>query len=556
MSLLLGPLLRHVTGTSATVWVETAQPCRVRVCDAETRTFTVHGHHYALVIVDGLTPGSTIEYEVHLDDVRHWPPTDGHLPPSLIRTPFPDAEQRIVFGSCRAAAPHEEPYDLELDHDDRGRGVDALWALAGRVAQLPPDRWPTLLVMLGDQVYADDSSPRARERIEARRRTDLPPEIVADFEEYTWLYREAWAPSLERWLLSVVPSAMIFDDHDMIDDWNISASWVTDIRHEPWWHDHIVGGLCSYWIHQHLGNLSPAQIEQEGMLDEMVAMTDATEWLEQWALDSESSTPLPGGYEFSYVRELSDVRLVMIDCRNGRVLDRDQRRMVDSGEWAWIRESCLAPCRHLLIGSSLPAFVPGGLHGIQRWNAVHADGRPGRLGTRIGERLRRSLDLEDWPAFATSFDELVDLLAEVVVTSADRTPPDTVLILSGDIHFAYVADVHLTDTDGQEVGMVRQVVSSPIRNALSTRERRVIRFGVSRVGRWIGQRLVRRHPDGSTHHAVWDLCEGPFFTNNLAELVVSGRAASLTLWGAPDDEGVPRTLAGVELGPAEISSIT
>ncbi len=174
MSLLLGPLLRHVTGTSATVWVETAQPCRVRVCDAETRTFTVHGHHYALVIVDGLTPGSTIEYEVHLDDVRHWPPTDGHLPPSLIRTPFPDAEQRIVFGSCRAAAPHEEPYDLELDHDDRGRGVDALWALAGRVAQLPPDRWPTLLVMLGDPVYADDSSPRARERIGARRRTDLP----------------------------------------------------------------------------------------------------------------------------------------------------------------------------------------------------------------------------------------------------------------------------------------------------------------------------------------------------------------------------------------------
>ena len=32
-------------------------------------------------------------------------------------------------------------------------------------------------------------------------------------------------------------------DLDMIDDWNISASWVREIRRQPWWQDHVVGGL-------------------------------------------------------------------------------------------------------------------------------------------------------------------------------------------------------------------------------------------------------------------------------------------------------------------------
>ena len=50
----------------------------------------------------------------------------------------------------------------------------------------------------------------------------MPPELVDGFEEFTWLYHEAWSPEIERWFFSNVPSVMIFDDHDMIDDWNIS----------------------------------------------------------------------------------------------------------------------------------------------------------------------------------------------------------------------------------------------------------------------------------------------------------------------------------------------
>src|SRR6185312_17003442 len=58
VSLVLGPVLRHVGETTAQVWVQTTDPAIVRVFDSEVRTFEVAGQHYALVAVTGLTPGS------------------------------------------------------------------------------------------------------------------------------------------------------------------------------------------------------------------------------------------------------------------------------------------------------------------------------------------------------------------------------------------------------------------------------------------------------------------------------------------------------------------
>ena len=71
--LVLGPLLRYVGETEATVWVETDAPCEVEVLGRREPTFTVEGHHYALVRIEGLEPGSFNEYEVALDGERRWP---------------------------------------------------------------------------------------------------------------------------------------------------------------------------------------------------------------------------------------------------------------------------------------------------------------------------------------------------------------------------------------------------------------------------------------------------------------------------------------------------
>ena len=131
--ILVGPMLRYVSETSATIFLETDGPAEVDVNAVRASTFEVGRHHYALVILEDLAPGSTVEYRVRLDGEVHWPPAGSTMP---------------------ASAP-------------------------------------------------EDTTPAG---------------LVGGFEEYTWLYHESSEPEVERWVLSVVPSAMIFDDHDMIDD--------------------------------------------------------------------------------------------------------------------------------------------------------------------------------------------------------------------------------------------------------------------------------------------------------------------------------------------------
>jgi hypothetical protein len=51
--LVLGPVLRYVDATEATVWVETDAACEVEILGCTERTFHVAGHHYAIVHVTG-----------------------------------------------------------------------------------------------------------------------------------------------------------------------------------------------------------------------------------------------------------------------------------------------------------------------------------------------------------------------------------------------------------------------------------------------------------------------------------------------------------------------
>ena len=158
--LVLGPMLRFVGESAATVFVETDAPCRVEILGREARTFSVAGHHYALVIIDGLMPGSTNHYDVRLDGTLCWPMSGSRFPNSVIRTlGGPARPTRVLFGSCRSAAPHEPPWSLSATEDRRGLGVDSLRAHGLRMLSQDPSLWPDLLLLIGDQVYADEPSP-------------------------------------------------------------------------------------------------------------------------------------------------------------------------------------------------------------------------------------------------------------------------------------------------------------------------------------------------------------------------------------------------------------
>ena len=75
--LVLGPLMRYVDETSASIWAETRDAARVLVRAGggswEARTFAVHGHHYALVEVDGLEPGTVTSYTLEVNGTQVCP---------------------------------------------------------------------------------------------------------------------------------------------------------------------------------------------------------------------------------------------------------------------------------------------------------------------------------------------------------------------------------------------------------------------------------------------------------------------------------------------------
>ncbi|MEU5436194.1 alkaline phosphatase D family protein [Streptomyces sp. NPDC020719] len=546
----LGPLLRYVdgeSGTSATVWVETDRPSTVRVrcggADPDTasgssrhgdgapdtasgsaRTFQIAGHHYALVPVTGLAPGAATPYEVLLDGRRVWPPEHSPFPPPVIRTPAPGArELRVAFGSCRWAAPPERERDPV--------GPDALDTLAVRLAADPGAERPDVLLLLGDQVYADAVSRATRRWLAARRDLRDPPGAqVGEYEEYTRLYDESWGDPEVRWLLSTVPSCMIFDDHDVVDGWNTSAAWLAGMRGTAWWPERLASGLMSYWVYQHLGNLSPAQLAADPLYAAVLASPDGTEALRRGCAPTASSA----GPRWSYRRDFGRVRLLMVDTRAARVLDEDERAMLDEPTADWLREQALdgpGSYDHLLIGSSLPWLLPPLVHDTETWSAALCRGVRGARWARLAEKLRRRADLEHWAAFPASFARLAELIARV---ASGPAAPATVCVLSGDVHHAYIAEPERADglpdgpANSRSDARVFQLTCSPVHNAVHAVIRAGFRFGWSRAGRRLGRALTRHGRTGRPP-VRWHRTAGPWFGNQLMTLTLRGRSARLRL---------------------------
>ena len=522
--LVLGPLLRYVGEREAVVWVEADEPCEVEVLGHRERTFHVAGHDYALVAIDGLEPGGEYEYEVALDGVKRWPEPGSRLPPSVIRTFGGSGPLRISFGSCRVSLPDHAPYTLPKDEHPEGREFDALRTLATEMQRGDRSRWPHVLLMLGDQVYADEVSPETLAFIRKRRDVREPPGTeVADFQEYCRLYRESWSDAPIRWLYSTVSCSMVVDDHDVHDDWNISAAWVEDMDERGWWPERETAAIASYLLYQYLGNLSPKRLRENALLDELRRAEDGWPALRRFA---ERERRREDGERWSYCRDFGDVRLIVVESRCGRVLEEDRRSILDEAEWEWLRAQLEGEFEHVLVGTSDPLLLAPGLHHLERWGEAIAGGAWGSGGARAGEWLRRTLDLDHWAAFGDSFERMIGLLRDCGAGRLGE-PPASVTILSGDVHHAYLCEVGFPRSEGVRSN-VWQAVCSPFRNALNRHERWMIRSGNSRGGGAAGRGLarlagVRREP------VRWRLLEGPFYDNQVATLSLEGSRARLRL---------------------------
>ncbi len=529
-SLIVGPLLRSVDQHRATIWVETNRACVVTVAVGDDRfgapTWSVHGHHYALVRIEKLAPRVANEYTVALDGHRVWPPERSEFPASVIRAANPDAPFRLAFGSCRRSDPLDEDHFATI-------GADALAALANQMTAMGHQSWPDELLLIGDQVYADEPSDEILARLREAH-ADPSSEVVDEiqnYEEYTWLYHEAWTPPAVRWLLSTVSTAMLLDDHDLRDDWNTSLSWRRRVTAEPWWRDRVVGAYASYWVYQHLGNLSPDQLDADEVYAQILALTDddeRTRFLDEvaWRADVD-----PTSMRWSYYRDLGGagrgVRLVAIDSRASRQLDPDDRRMVDAPEWAWVRAHVIDtdhPYDHLVLASTLPWLLVPGVHHLEGWDEAISEGAWGRPGKWLGERLRQVLDLEHWAAFRESFDETIALLTRVV---KEPSPPATVLLLGGDVHCNYTAAAELTGVD-HPATTIHQLTMSPFRNVMP-RVGKVANFVLNRKTFTSVVHRMARWADVPDVAMTWRIEHGPWFDNGVMIIELNGRSARLRL---------------------------
>ena len=507
-----GPFVRYVSHNSAVIWMEMNRTCEVTVILSRLRrperrinakTFRVGLRFYVMVPIEKLLPSTWYEYQINAQTTDStitavWPvrSRSGPLPYSTFQT-FPRGQGtnlRIAYLSCRAVQTEIEDKEIKKITEADALKVYALRILADyNHRQL---RWPHLIVMMGDQVYADMLSPYMRKLISASHKAQGLPEevseVVLTFEEHAILYNDSWSDEDVCWLLSCIPSLMIFDDHEVIDDWNTSKEWLKKKQSQDWWFSKFEADLTAYWIYQGAGNLSPSEWRSDERMVALIPPTYSHNRDVTPKLHSLFSRYATGAKKirWSYVRDIGSTRIIVADNRARR--DVINRKMMDDEEWNWFADSVRrSTLPNLLIVFSLPFLLPEGIHELESssesstqfpWNLdpltnLIEAGTEVIFDTDIRHYIKERIDLEQWSAFSKSFNAMLDLLEEVMV--GPHTPKRLLAILSGDVHFSYNMKGRLLKAP---LHPIYQFVSSPAMNKLSSRKEQIVRLISSPLG--------------------------------------------------------------------------
>ena len=178
----------------------------------------------------------------------------------------------------------------------------------------------------------------------------------------------------------------------------------------------------TYWIYQHLGNLSPdALAEDETYARVRESREDAGPVLRDYARRAYEDRE---GIRWSYRRDLCGTRVIVMDSRGGRVLEEGRRSIFDEEEREWVWEQAEGDFDHLLIATSDPFLLSHGIHHLEAWSEAVCDGAWGGAAARLTEKLRRAEDFDHWASFGRSFRRLSGLLREV--GSSKRAHPSRI----------------------------------------------------------------------------------------------------------------------------------
>lgn len=223
-------------------------------------------------------------------------------------------------------------------------------------------------------------------------------------------------PQVER-SLAHIPVYMIFDDHDVTDDWNLTRAWEEQIYNNPFSKRIVGNALIAYLLFQGMGNprttwdnlREPAStfFSRDSFMhhDEFIdVLLDHDRW--QYSLDTHPP-------------------IQVLDTRTQRWRSESNKNK-PSGLMDW---EGLCDLQQDIIGKQSVIMVSAApVYGVKFIEAIQ------RLFITFGGAL--IVDAENWMAHRGTASVMLNIFRHI------KTPPNFI-ILSGDVHYSFVYDISL-----------------------------------------------------------------------------------------------------------------
>ncbi len=226
----------------------------------------------------------------------------------------------------------------------------------------------------------------------------------------------ATLPQVRR-AMAHTPVYMIFDDHDVTDDWNLTRGWEQEVYNNPFSKRMVGNALIGYLLCQGWGNLPSAythlikQAKQHFATQSITsqnALIDALLDFEHWDYTVDTTPPV-----------------AVMDTRTQRWRSESSMNK-PSGLMDW---EALCEFQHGIIGKEAVIVVSAApIYGVKFIEAIQ------KVFTFFGKAL--TVDAENWMAHKGTANVILNIFRHY------KTPPEFI-ILSGDVHYSFVYDVRL-----------------------------------------------------------------------------------------------------------------
>ena len=240
-----------------------------------------------------------------------------------------------------------------------------------------------------------------------------------------------------RRLLAHIPNYMIFDDHDVTDDWNLTAQWEQNVYSNPFSKRVISNAMVAYWVFQGWGN-APEHFDAT-WIEKVQSVCDRDDV--DIAVNLEKQI-----FRFNHWHYIIDLEpnVIVLDTRTHRW--RSERSLKNpSGLMDWERlvelEDVLENKEAGIILSAAPIFGVKLIETIQR------------IFIFFGGELM--VDAENWMAHKGCATKLLQIFARV-------DTPDEIVVLSGDVHYSFCFKVQQRFGDNDTE--IWQLTSSGMKN--------------------------------------------------------------------------------------------